>query len=274
MFSGKQIENRAASQLKEDKSMKLITLLLCLICFAPFSVEAARYKHKTEAQIAALTPAQRVDEWVDEWVHHRNDVLDPQNNLLRRYEVIDGLKAVPRLIEIIDEYDPTRFPKDRGRKSERYEACSIMLNYLDSSAVRLRSAEIGKKGIDAFERSIERMRAAGYGKEDQHEWNEQHSLFEVATIQLDRLKGINDSDKDIVETFRFIYKISLSNAEIVEFSSYLIAHYPEYPSWSAREFTKDPSQLTDRGTPVQITTLIKPERYYESYLEFKKTELQ
>ena len=86
--------------------MKLIILLLCLICFSSFAIQA-KYKHKTEAEIAALTPAQRVDEWINEEIHHEKYwETDKQDELIRKYILLDGMKAVPRFTELFDGYDP------------------------------------------------------------------------------------------------------------------------------------------------------------------------
>lgn len=252
--------------------MKPLILLLCLMIFSPFVIHAQLfYKHKSEAKIAQMTPAQRVDEWNKEYLNHRYNVLDEQRSLIRKYVTRDGLKALPRIIEIIDEYDPTRFREGKGSRGERYDACWIMLGFIDNFAVRLRASEEGRRAIEALGRSIQRMRAAGYGQKEQHEW-EQHGRFDLAVMQLEEAKGINDRDEDIKNTFRFEYKIILSNAELVELSNFLTEHYPDYPSWSEREGIQDDTQLSPAGYSVRIDVLKKPERYYEVYLEFKKTK--
>jgi hypothetical protein len=158
-------------------SMKPTILLLCLICLASGVVQAQKYKHKSETEIAAMTPAQRVDEWVNEQVHHRFDLSDDQGALIRKYVTLDGIKAMPRLIEIIDEYDPTKFREGKGKRGDRFDACSLMLGYIDDFGVRLRSAEEGRRSINALEQSIERMRKAGYGQPDQDDW-EKHARFD------------------------------------------------------------------------------------------------
>lgn len=251
-------------------NMKITILLLCLMSFASLATHAAWYKHKSEAEIAAMTPAQRVDEWVDEQVHHGGSLSDRQEDIIRKYVTIDGMKAMPRLIEIIDEYDPTKYREGKGKRGERYDACWLMLGYIDDYGVRLKSSDEGNRAIDALERSIERMRKAGYGQPDQHEW-EQHGRFDLAVIQLEDAKGVNGKDKDISSTLRFVYKIILSDAELSEFSQFLTTRYPDYPSWSKGNLTKDESQLSG-GYPVQIIVLKMPERYQEVYLEFKKTK--
>lgn len=241
---------------------------MCLTTFAPFAAHA--YKHKSEAEIAQMTPAQRVDEWVNEYVYHRFD-LHEQKDLLRKYVILDGLKAMPRIIEIVNEYDPTRFREGKGRRGERFDACWQMLGYIDHDTVRLRGSEEGKQAISALEQSLSRMKAANYGQPDQHEW-EQHGIFDLVEMKIKDLRGINITDEGIQTTFRLEYKITLSNAELLEFVNFLTAQYPQYPSWSKRDFIKDYTQINEAGNPLQMYAVKKPERYYEAYVEFKKTK--
>jgi len=248
---------------------KSIFLLLWLMSFAPYLVQW--YKHKSETEIARMTPAQLVDEWVKEQVHHRYDVLDEQDQIILKYVLRDGLKAVPRIIEIMDEYDPTRFREGQGRRGERFDACWLLLSYIDQFAVRLRSAEEGRRAMDALERAIQRMRAAGYGQPDQHEW-ERSGRFELAESTLEKAKGVNLTDVDIGVTLWVRYRILLSKGELVEFVNYLVARDPTYPSWSWREGKKEPVKDYTRfdrfGNPVEVYILRRPERFYEAYLEF------
>jgi hypothetical protein len=119
-----------------------------------YSDSGKRVEAQIGAEIAQMTPAQRVDEWVNEQVHHRFDVLDRHRDLLRKYITNDGLKALPRMIEIMDEYDPTRFPEGKGRRGERFDACWLMLNYIDNYAVRLRGSSEGRRAMQALERVV------------------------------------------------------------------------------------------------------------------------
>ena len=135
----------------------------------------------------------------------------------------------------------------------------------------MRAAEEGKRAIDALERSIERMRKAGYGQPDQHEW-EQHGRFEEAVSQLSGAKGSNFMDSAVKETLRIVYKITLTNAEVSEFNNFLIVHFPDYPSWSKWTEVKDETQKNSAGNALQFFILNTPERHYEAYLEFKKTK--
>lgn len=251
--------------------MKSIILLLWLMSFAPFVLPAPKYKHKSEAEIARMTPAQRVDEWVNEQVHHPYDPDDYHDRLIKKYILQDGLAALPRMIEIMDEYDPTRFREGKGRRGERFDACWLMLSYLDREAVRLRASEAGRRAMDALERAINRMRAAGYGQKDQDDWP-QHGRFELAVTYLEEAKGINLADEAIMDTFWVRHKIQMSEEELLTFSNFLVARDPTYPNWSEKDFIKDYTRINEAGYPFQRHVMKKPERYYEAYLEFKESK--
>ncbi len=251
--------------------MKSTILILCFMIIAPFTIQAQWfYRHKSEAKIAAMTPEQRIDEWVKEY-SHRFDLSDEQRGLIRKYIELDGLKALPRAIDYLNEYDPTRPNGNKIRNIDRFESCQIMLGFIDGFAVRLRASEEGRRAIDALERSAKRMRAAGF-RIDQVEYNSDNSLLKVTEIKIKQAKNIGSTDETIQDTFRFLYKIKLSDAELLDFSNYLTERYPDYPSWSKGKTVKDNTEISPAGLPVINTMLEKPERYYEAYLEFKKTK--
>lgn len=245
-------------------------ILLWLLGLAPFAVQAEGYRHKTESEIARMTPAERVDEFAEEQANHKYDFLDEQGSLIEKYIWRDGLSALPRLIEIMDEYDPTRASGRRGHKGERFDAMWMLLADLDNHVVRLRVSEEGRRAAEALERAIRRMRAAGYGRKEQHEW-EQHGRFDLAVLSLKGVKGINSTDHAIRETLRLGYKILLSDEEFLALSNFMTAHYPEYPGWSERNFIKDDTRINAVGVPSRALIMKKPERFYEAYSEFKKT---
>jgi len=247
-----------------------LVLLLCLMSFPQAALPAQQYEHKAEAEIARMTPAQRVDEWIGEQVHHRYDLEDEHEDTIKKYVLRDGLDALPRIVEVINEYDPTRFPEGQGRRGERFDACWLMLSYIDRQAVRLRASAEGHRAIDALARAVDRMRAAGYGQKNQHEW-EQHGRFELAAQYLEEAKGINHTDEAIRETLLIRYKLQMSDAELLAFSNFLVARDPTYPNWSAQDFIKDYTRINEAGNPAQRHVMRKPKRFYEAYLEFKRT---
>jgi hypothetical protein len=249
--------------------MKLLIALLLLPAFASCAA-ATGAAHKSEAELARMTPAQRVDEWVSEQVRHRYDLSDSYYAVIKKYVLRDGTAALPRLVEIMDEYDPTRFPEGKGRRGERFDACWLMLGFIDRHAVRLRASEEGRRAMDALERAVRRMRAAGYGQPDQHEWAK-HGRFDLAVLYLEEAKGINDTDQTIQNTLRLEYKTRLSDAELLAFSNFMTSRYPDYPSWSERDFTQD-DKLNAAGFAPRVLIMKQPGRFYEAYREFKNSQ--
>jgi len=251
--------------------MKLIILLFWLVGFALFVIPAQAYKHKSEAELARMTPAQRVDEYAKEQAYHKYDFLDEQWVLIAKYIRHDGLAALPRMIEIMDEYDPTRASGKSGHKGERFDAMWMLLGDLDNQVVRLRGSEEGRCAMEALDRAIQRMRAAGYGQKDQDEWAK-NGRFESAVAHLEEANGINKTDEAIGATFRLEYKILLSDEELLAFSNFLVAHYPEYPSWSEGEDVKGGTRINSAGNQLWVRIMKKPERFSEAYSEFKSSK--
>lgn len=249
--------------------MKTIILLLCLIIFAPFAAHA--YKHKSEAEIAQMTPAQRVDEYAAENTYHGFRFDDEQPTLIKKYILLDGAKAFPRTAEIINEYDPTRSSGKSGQKAEHFDAMWEILISLDEFIVRVRASESGRQTIIAFERAIERMRAAGYEDKDEVSYKN-YSRYRAAVRNIEYLKGINSVDTSVKETFWLEYRIKLSEAEMLELSNFLTGNYSDYPSWSKTIYFRDMTRFNYAGNPFWIRTFREPKRYYEKYLEFEKTK--
>ncbi len=249
--------------------MKSIILILCLI-IVPSSVSYAKgYKHKTEAELAQMTPAQRVDEFANEQAYHKYRSDDDYYKLLEKYVYLDGLKAVPRAIEIIDEYDPTRSSGRSGRKGERYDGAGMLLADIDMKIIRLRASEEGRRAIAALERSVERMKAAHYGQPEQQEWKN-HGRFGEVELTISELKETNHADVEIQSTFRYLKNIEISDAEMIGFSNFLTAKDSAYPAWSKTKGVVDDVHLSPAGDPVRISVFTEPEKFFEAYSEFKK----
>lgn len=208
------------------------------------------YKHKTEAEIARMTPEQRIDEQIKEH-DHMLDHSDKQSDLIQKYRRIDGLKGSAHLIKLIESYQPKRL------RDTRFSLAVMMANDIDESIVRLRASPEGRSVIEAIERLSARMFAAG--KKRSYE-----------ELDLPRLKGINFTDRAVRDTLWVKYKIELSDSELLEFSSYLIKNAPTYPGWSKKDFRKDYSRLNDAGNPLQVYVMKNPERFHRAYLEFSR----
>ena len=246
--------------------------VLWVISFGGFVDACAQYRHKSEAEIAAMTPAQRVEEYANEQVYHKYVFLDEQHGLISKYIRRDGLTALPRMIEIMDEYDPRNVSGRSEKKGERFDAMWMLLGELDDHMVRLRASPAGRQAIAALARAIDRMRAAGYGKKGQHEWAE-HGRFDSAVTALEDARGTNATDEAIKDTLWVRYKIKMSHKELLAFSNFLIARDPGYPSWSDTYDIKDYSRVNNAGNPAQVYVMKEPDRFYEAYLQFKKQKL-
>src|SRR6266404_8660688 len=146
--------------------------LFILLVFSSCTIvdACAQYRHKAEADIAAMTPAQRVDEYADEQAYHKYDLLDQQHENILRYILRDGLTVLPRIIEIMNAYDPTKASGTTDHKGERFDAMWMLLGAVDGRVARLRALPQGRQAMNALARAVDRMRAAGYGKKGQHEW--------------------------------------------------------------------------------------------------------
>jgi hypothetical protein len=246
--------------------------LLWVVGFGGFVDACAQYRHRSEAEIAAMTPAQRVDEYANEQEYHKYNASDAQHGLISKYLRRDGLKALPRIIEILDGYNPGGVTGQSETNGERFDAMWMLLGEIDDHVVRLRVSSKGRQAMDALERSINRMRTAGYGRNDKHEWA-QHGRFELASIVLREARGLNSTDAAIQDTFRVNYKIRLSNRQLLAFTNSLVAGDPSYPSWSETDYVKDYSRVNSAGNPAQVYVMKEPDRFYQVYLRFKKDKL-
>jgi hypothetical protein len=257
------------SILIRKNAKRLLVLTLSPAMFLVVGHGARVHKHASEAAIAAMTPAQRVDEWVNEQVHHRYDVLDPQADLLRKYILLDGVKALPRLVEIMSEFESPRRTTNTGTVGERFDASLLLFIFLDRQAIRLRASDDGKRGMELLERIIKTMRTNGAERTEAEEWKWiPHGRFELAVAYLKETRGLNDTDQIIRNTFYARMNIELSDAELLDFSNFLIKHNPAYPSWSEKEFVK----VTDKEGKRLPGLLVKNiEPYYQSLLQFKST---
>jgi hypothetical protein len=211
--------------------------------------EVKNYKHKTEAEIARMTPEQRIDEEIRERDHLTN-ATDKQDDLIRKYRVMDGVKGAARLIELMDSYEPKRL---RDRAGDAY----MIANDIDENSVRLRASPEGRRVIAAIERLTARIRSSG-------------SNSESLETMLRQMKGVNFTDQAVRDTLWMRYRINLSDAELLEFSNYLVKHHPDYPRWSTRYSTRDNSNKRDPSLGTLVLIMKEPRRYYQAYLAFKK----
>jgi hypothetical protein len=209
------------------------------------------YKHKSEAEIAQMTPEQRIDELLAEEENHSFAPDDHQSSLIARYSKMDGLKGLPYIIRLIDGYNPKR------SRDTRFFQAMMMANGIDEGTVRLRSSPDGQSVIAAIERLSARMRAEG--KTDP-----------TVEMTLTSMKGVNSVDDHIQDTLWVKYRIKVLESDMLAFSDFLVKRDPGYPSWSEQELIKDYSRINKAGSPAQVFIMKKPERFYQEYLTFKK----
>ena len=96
------------------------------------------------------------------------------------------------------------------------------------------------------------MRAAGFAQRESWEWK--RGRLELAEYCLREAEGVGAADRAIWETFRLQYNLVLTDPELLEFSNFLVAHYPDYPSWSEKDFIKDYFASATRDILPSVTS--------------------
>lgn len=217
------------------------------------------YKHKAEADLAAMTPAQLIDEDVKELTYHTSamsalsDSSDDYGLLIGKYIDKYESRILPALTTYINEYDPKAPPYCDDRAGIRFYVASGILNGLDSGVFRLRATKEGKLAIESLERGVKRMRGAGFAEVD-HEF---YSRFNISSFHVEMMKGTNVRDEMIRATLLARHKVQMTENEYLEFSTFLTSIDPTYPTWS---------KVGEYGPP---TLLVDSKKYYEAYLKFK-----
>lgn len=221
--------------------------------------------HKSEVEIARMTPERRVEEFCREYVRHGLADSD-YGILIEGFLYRDGLKAVTYLAMIIDEYDPTRRDGASKERAPRAYAATTFLPQMDANVVRLRGSDEGRKAIKAMRVLLERMRTAHF---DSGENYDRRNTYDILADGVKEVEGINYCDESIRSTLTLRYKISMSDKELSDFTNYLISQDPYYPGWSEREEYKDMTQRNEAGNPIWYVVMKKPERFYNAYLQYK-----
>ena len=225
------------------------------------------YHHKSEADLARMTPEQRADEYCDEYVHH-GPVHSDYRALMRKYINLHAIRAGVRLAEIVNRYDPTVRGRSSRENGDRAYEAGFLLQMMDSNVVRLRASAEGRVALESMERLSDRMRAAHFDSEVNDHRN--RSRYELLTSNLlKELEGVNYCDQAIENTLRLRYNIHFSEGELIRFVDFLIAEDPYYPAWSGREEYKDLTQRNEAGNPIWYLIMKKPEPFYKAYVQFK-----
>jgi hypothetical protein len=221
------------------------------------------YEHKSESEIARMTPEQRIDEQILEDDIHPlwNSRDDTQSEMIPKYRRLDGAKGLPHIARLIDSYHPKR------KRSDRSHAALMMASQIDERVVRLRASAGGREVIAAIERLAVRSK-------------DPDSTFQsIAETTLKFVSGANMTDEAIQNSLWLQHRIKLSEQEMLRFTNFLISRDPTYPSWSEQKFERisdaKAREVNDLGVPVtQIFVMKNPQRFYQPYLTFKQHRIK
>jgi len=224
--------------------------------------------HKSEEQIARMTPDQRVEEFCKEHARHTFSFPfhDEYDELLNSYLSKDGLKVIPQVIREIDAYDPTRRDEADQQKFRRYEAAVFILSLFEERFFRVRAFEEGRKAIEALKQMSERLRIAQSKSKEKDEY-EMGRRYGLNLLYVKMLKGNSIKDGHMQRTLKIRYNFNLSDEELSAFVNYLIDRNPYYPSWSEVRFME--VALPDGKGATKHYLLVNPEPYHQAYLEYK-----
>ena len=249
--------------------MKKKWIFLFLVLCTSFDLQAqSTFRHKSEAEITQMTPAQRVIEYCEDHVKHGPHLrLGPNypneySNYLHKALFNDGEKSIPQIIKIINEFTPKKRRNGYDKEYSRLEAASFLLGNTDNSNFRVRSDWGGRNAIAAMERAYERLGKVNQ-RNNRPEDDEVSPHLRIISNILVSLKGINRADECVKDTLKVKYEIVLSYSEQLEYINYLIEHHPKYPSSSEREHSK-------KGKRTCVYK--EPELFQQAYLAYKATK--
>lgn len=215
------------------------------------------YQHKSENEIAAMSPAERVDEYLKErYYHHPLDSLTPgqdQGILIKDYIRKDGIKVLPEIADVANRFHPENgdsFDTD-NKKAIDFQRVLFLAEDIDNAVIRIRASEEGHATIKMFEDVLSRMKTAGYADE-KYKWNR---LYTAYSDKLRTMLGERRSFTDayIRDTLRLEHNIQMSDEEVVKFSNYLTSLDPTHPS----------------RCKLKLSICTNSKEYYEAYLKFK-----
>lgn len=209
------------------------------------------YKHKSEAEIAQMSPNERVDEYIKEHAH-LTDFADDHHVVIQKHLQHDGPKNFSYIIKLIDSYNPRR-----KRDSSSFVAVRIAVG-IDEGVARLRSSVEGRSVIEAMKRYAAKVRA---------EYESEYGI----DLDLKLVNGTNMKDQAISDGIWLKYRIDISEQELLAFANYLLKIAPDYPSWSETEWSMAlKREKVSSNTHTQGAVVKNPERYYQQYLKFKR----
>jgi hypothetical protein len=227
----------------------LFSTFIALVVFNTLLLAQNAFKHKSENEIKAMSPAQRVEEVIKERLYHGVEISDDNYEPLLRYIHKNAIETLPALESVAARYEPR--PEQTG-PDIRFETAFLLAREIDDSVIRIRTTDKGRSLIKSFENVLGRMQNAGYA-EDTHKWYRRYLGYEkdVAGLQGKQLSLI---DGYIQESLEKKHTTQISDEEMLKFSNYLTSYKPTYPS----------------NCKVKSLACINSKWYYETYLKFKR----
>jgi|GEM_PF-5218011 len=208
------------------------------------------FSHKTEAELRKMTAEEKMDQMVLEQMFHAPWTYDENYDLLHLLIIEDGIKILPKAIEYINEYD-SNVQKCKKRNYSRLLTAVMYLSAVDDAKSRIRATEKGQTAINALEQAFERQR-----KSNANSYEKYRDTEGILADSLKGLKGRNIKDGLIKKTLEERHQIKISDAELMEFTDFLISLDPGYPSWT---------KIYGWGEMESVEST----RYYEAYQKFK-----
>ncbi|HZS08933.1 MAG TPA: hypothetical protein VFD58_29115 [Blastocatellia bacterium] len=244
---------------------RIFGLLLIIVATAPEISAQFSFPHKSEAQIARMTPKQHVEEFCREHARHVFPFHNTYDETLEEYLRKDGPRAFPQVIREIEAYDPTRRTGASEEKFRRYEGAVFILSHFDCRVFRVRAFGDGRRAIDALKLLSEKLRIAHSNSKEDDEY-EMKRRYELHLSYIEALEGISIADEAIRDTLKLKYDIRLSDDDLLNFINYLISRNPYYPGWSESKMHKE-NYRDDRSKWLRIFKT--PEPFLQAYLEYK-----
>ena len=233
--------------------------LLWFISLSGTLFAQSAFRHKSEAEIAQMTPSQRVIEYCEDYVYHGSHFPNEYTKFLSQSLFNDGVKTFPQIIRIFDEFDPAKMKYGFDEHFKKYQAAYFLLSDFEASLFRIRGLNEGKGVIEALKRSVERMRSENY-KNDKPVGDEMWRRYSLVYYDLQFLNGLSLKDSCVGSTLKGKYEIDLTEKELLDFVNYLIVRDPRYPSWSKTEIPR---------IGLKYCLYKKPELFHQAYLDYQ-----
>jgi hypothetical protein len=204
-----------------------------------------------------MSASQLFDEQVKEQHYHSAIGWGPKDHddsyafsIGRHLDIIDPRIIVPILSGVFADFNP-KAASDCG--ATKFHVASATLSDLDNGKIRIRSFPEGRKAIDALETAVDKLRKAGFDAPD----HPKAFLFNLSDHNVQMAKETNIRDEMIRASLETRNRVTMTEAEYIDFSNFLTTLDPKYPTWS---------EVGDYGPP----TLVKDSgRYFEAYRKFK-----